>query len=98
MLIDSNDIKNCSDISSPICLYQCREMLCSSCALNGTTQAIGNCGELDLLQLFTGNNLANISKLILSMNVGLGFPLCFYNVMTELWKSGLTVYYLYSIC
>ena len=31
MLTDSKDIKNCSDISSPVCLYQCRGMLCSSC-------------------------------------------------------------------
>ena len=28
MLTDS---KNCSDISSPVCLYQCRGMLCSNC-------------------------------------------------------------------
>ena len=25
------------------------------------------------------------------MNVGLGFPLCFYNSMTELWKTGLSL-------
>ena len=31
MLTDSTDIKNCLDNSSPICLYQCRGMLCSRC-------------------------------------------------------------------
>ena len=145
MLTDSIDTKNCSDDSSPLCLYQRGGMLCGSCGklsvvfgsteckqcsnwwlltlvlyavagpliiyllyalkltltsgtLNGIIfymQASANCGGIDLLQLFTGNELAKIYQLtffiISSLNIGLGFPICFYNGMTELWKTGLSL-------
>ena len=57
-----------------------------------------NCGMLDLLSVchITYQRrllwLANISYTFLSLlNLNLGFSLCFYNGMTELWKTGLSL-------
>ena len=53
-----------------------------------------NVGILDMLSVYNGNNgvVRNISIVFLSvLNLGLGFPLCFYNCMTELWKAGLSL-------
>ena len=53
-----------------------------------------NVGILDMLSVYNGNNgvVRNISIVFLSvLNLGLGFPLCFYNGMTELWKAGLSL-------
>ena len=53
-----------------------------------------NVGILDMLSVYNGNNgvVKNILIVLLSfLNLGLGFPLCFYNGMTELWKAGLSL-------
>ena len=53
-----------------------------------------NVGILDMLSVYNGKIrvVRNISIVVLSaLNIGLGFPLCFYNGMTELWKAGLSL-------
>ena len=53
-----------------------------------------NVGILDMLSVYNGKMgvVRNISIALLSvLNLGLGFPLCFYNGMTELWKAGLSL-------
>ena len=58
-----------------------------------------NVGILDMLSVYNGNNgvVKNILIVLLSfLNLGLGFPLCFYNGMTELWKAGLNL--LFPLC
>ena len=53
-----------------------------------------NVGILDMLSVYNGKMtvVKNISIVLLSvLNLGLGFPLCFYNGMTELWKAGLSL-------
>ena len=53
-----------------------------------------NVGILDMLSVYNGKNgvVKNILIVLLSfLNLGLGFPLCFYNGMTELWKAGLNL-------
>ena len=57
------------------------------------TQA-ANVGILDMLSVYNGKMgvVRRISIALLSvLNLGLGFPLCFYNGMTELWKAGLSL-------
>ena len=50
-----------------------------------------NVGILDMLSAYNGK-MGNLSIVFLSvLNLGLGFPLCFYNEMTELWKAGLSL-------
>ena len=67
-----------------------------------------NAGMFDLLYLCTTNICSTglyyavqISIFFLStLNLNLGFPLCFYNGMTELWKAGLNLLfpvYLFAI-
>ena len=67
-----------------------------------------NAGMLDILYLCTTNICSTglyyavqISIFFLStLNLNLGFPLCFYNGMTELWKAGLNLLfpiYLFAI-
>ena len=65
---------------------------------NGTFNGIifyaqaANVGILDMLSVYNGKVevVRKISIVLLSvLNLGLGFPLCFYNGMTELWKAGL---------
>ena len=67
---------------------------------NGTFNGIifyaqaANVGILDLLSAYNGKMevVRKISIVLLSLlNIGLGFPLCFYNGMTELWKTGLSL-------
>ena len=53
-----------------------------------------NVGIIDMLSVYNGNNgvLKNILITLLSfLNLGLGFPLCLYDGMTELWKAGLNL-------
>ena len=53
-----------------------------------------NLGILDMLSVYNGKMevVRKISIVLLSiLNLGLGFPLCFYNGMTELWKAGLSL-------
>ena len=53
-----------------------------------------NVGILDMLNVCNGKMgvVRKISIVFLSvLNLGLGFPLCFYNGMTELWKAGLSL-------
>lgn len=58
-----------------------------------------NAGILDILHFCTLNSsstalyyAAHINIFFLSiLNLNLGFPLCFYNGMTELWKAGLSL-------
>ena len=53
-----------------------------------------NVGILDMLSVYNGKMevVRKISIVLLSiLNLGLGFPLCFYNGMTELWKAGLSL-------
>ena len=53
-----------------------------------------NVGILDMLSVYNGKMevVRRISIVLLSvLNLGLGFPLCFYNGMTELWKAGLSL-------
>ena len=53
-----------------------------------------NVGILDMLSVYNGKMevVRKISIVLLSLlNLGLGFPLCFYNGMTELWKTGLSL-------
>ena len=53
-----------------------------------------NVGILDMLSVYNERNLIvrKISIVLLSfLNLGLGFPLCFYDGMTELWKAGLSL-------
>ena len=49
-----------------------------------------NVGILDTLSVYNGKMgvVRNVSIVLLSiLNLGLGFPLCFYNGMNELWKT-----------
>ena len=80
-------------------LYALRLTLTTG-TLNGIifyAQASANCGGIDLLRSYPGSNfvIRSISKFsffcLSSLNIGLGFPLCFYNGMTELWKAGLSL-------
>ena len=57
---------------------------------------IANAGLLDLFSIKSNQFLLSINFcmktatfFISTMNLNLGFPLCFYNGMTELWKAGL---------
>ena len=53
-----------------------------------------NVGILDMLSVYNGKMgvMRRISIVLLSvLNLGLGFPLCFYNGMTELWKAGFSL-------
>ena len=53
-----------------------------------------NVGILDMLNVYNGKMrvVRRISIVLLSaLNLGLGFPLCFYNGMIELWKAGLNL-------
>ena len=53
-----------------------------------------NVGILDMLSAYNGKMevVRRISIVLLSvLNLGLGFPLCFYNGMTELLKAGLSL-------
>ena len=53
-----------------------------------------NVGILDMLSVYNGKMevVRKILIVLLSfLNLGLGFPLCFYNGMTELWKAGLSL-------
>ena len=53
-----------------------------------------NVGILNMLSVYNGKMevVRKISIVFLSaLNLGLGFPLCFYNGMTELWKAGLSL-------
>ena len=53
-----------------------------------------NVGILDLLSAYNGKMevVRKISIVLLSLlNLGLGFPLCFYNGMTELWKTDISL-------
>ena len=53
-----------------------------------------NVGILDMLSVYNEKMgvVRNISIVLLSvLNLGLGFPLCFYNGMNELWKAGLSL-------
>ena len=60
---------------------------------------VANAGMFDILYLCTTNICSTglyyavqISIFFLStLNLNLGFPLCFYNGMTELWKAGLNL-------
>ena len=63
---------------------------------------MANCGILDLLSLNLHQEpYSKCSFIFLSiLNLNLGFPLCFYNGMTELWKAGLCLlfpFYLLTI-
>ena len=79
-------------------LYALRFTLTSG-TLNGIifyAQA-ANAGYIDLLSLYLQNKVvewrvARFSIITLSFfNLDIGFPLCFYNGMTELWKAGLSL-------
>ena len=53
-----------------------------------------NVGILDMLSVYNGKMgmFRDVMFVFLSvLNLGLGFPLCFYNGMTELWKAGLSL-------
>ena len=53
-----------------------------------------NVGILQGLLLYTDHHhsLTQFNSIFLSfLNLNLGFPLCFYNGMTELWKTGLSL-------
>ena len=53
-----------------------------------------NVGILDMLSVYNGKMglVRDVMVVFLSvLNLGLGFPLCFYNGMTELWKAGLSL-------
>ena len=62
-----------------------------------------NAGILQALLLFEGEQFifSKILRIFLSLlNLSLGFPLCFFNGMTELWKTGLSLvfpFYLLTI-
>ena len=63
---------------------------------------IANCGIIDLLSLKLHQEpYSKFCLIFLSiLNLNLGFPLCFYNGMTELWKVGLSLifpFYLLTI-
>ena len=79
-------------------LYALRFTLTSG-TLNGIiffAQA-ANAGYIDLLSLYLQNKVVEwrvtrFSIIVLSFfNLDIGFPLCFYNGMTELWKAGLSL-------
>ena len=53
-----------------------------------------NVGVLEVLVLYTDRHhaLTQFNSIFLSfLNLNLGFPLCFYNGMTDLWKGGLSL-------
>ena len=67
---------------------------------NGTINGIifyaqaANVGILDMLSVYNGKMevIRKLSIVLLSvLNLGLGFPLCFFDGMTELWKAGLSL-------
>ena len=54
---------------------------------------MANCGITDLLSLkLYQDPYSKFCRIFLStLNLNLGFPLCFYDGMTELWKAGLSL-------
>ena len=53
-----------------------------------------NVGILDMLSVYNGKmgKVTDVMVVFLSvLNLGLGFPLCFYNGMREIWKAGLSL-------
>ena len=82
-----------------VCLLYALRFTLTSGTLNGIifyAQA-ANAGYIDLLSLYLQNKVvewrvARFSIITLSFfNLDIGFPLCFYNGMTELWKAGLSL-------
>ena len=89
-------------VAGPLLIYllYTLKLTLTTGTLNGIifyAQASANCGGIELLRSYPGSNfvIRSISKFsffcLSSLNIGLGFPLCFYNGMTELWKAGFSL-------
>ena len=93
-------------IAGPLLIYllYALRLTMTTGTLNGIIFYVhmANCGITDLLSLNLHQDLySKFCLIFLSiLNLNLGFPLCFYDGMTELWKAGLSLlfpFYLLTI-
>ena len=87
-------------ITGPLLIYLlfALRLTLTTGTLNGIIFYIqaANCGLLDVLQYhYFKSSIDHLSEfaifIIHVLNLETGFPLCFYNGMTELWKTGLNL-------
>ena len=107
VVFGSTECKECSNwwlwtlvlyaIAGPLLIYllYALRLTLTTGTLNGIIfyAQMANCGIADLLALHVHEvPYSKFCLVFISMvNLNLGFPLCFYNGMTELWKAGLSL-------
>ena len=107
MVFGSTECKECSNwwlwtlvlygVVGPLLIYllYALRLTLTTGTLNGIIfyAQMANCGMIDLLALkFNQDPYSKFCLIFLStLNLNLGFPLCFYNGMTELWKACLSL-------
>ena len=116
VVFGSTECKQCSNwwlltlvlyaIAGPLLIYllYALRLTLTTGTLNGIIfyAHMANCGIIDLLSLqLYQEPYSKFCLIFLStLNLNLGFPLCFYDGMTELWKAGLSLlfpFYLLTI-
>ena len=116
VVFGSTECKQCSNwwlltivlyaIAGPLLIYllYILRLTMTTGTLNGIIfyAHMANCGITDLLSLNLHQDpCSKLCLIFLSiLNLNLGFPLCFYDGMTELWKAGLSLlfpFYLLTI-
>ena len=89
-------------VAGPLLIYMlyALKLTLTTGTLNGIIFYVqaANCGLIDVLRLHYYNSsikqLSDLAIFILSvLNLETGIPLCFYNGMTELWKTGLKFFF-----
>ena len=107
VVFGSTECKQCSNwwlltlvlyaIAGPLLIYllYALKLTLTTGTLNGIIfyAHIANCGIIDLLLLNVHQKAYSKFSLIFlsTLNLNLGFSLCFYDGMTELWKAGLSL-------
>ena len=116
VVFGSTECKQCSNwwlltlvlyaIAGPLLIYllYALKLTLTTGTLNGIIfyAHIANCGMMDLLSLNVHQEAYSKFNLIFlsTLNLNLGFSLCFYDGMTEVWKAGLSLlfpFYLLTI-
>ena len=107
MVFGSSECKQCNNwwlltlilyaVAGPLLIYLlfALKLTLTTGTLNGIifyAQAIGIIGlKISSLQHVVTLLYSVTRSFLLMLNLNLGFPLCFYNGMTELWKAGLSL-------
>ena len=107
VVFGSSECKQCSNwwlltlilyaVAGPLLIYLlfALKLTLTTGTLNGIifyAQAIGIIGlKISSLQHVVTLLYSVTRSFLLMLNLNLGFPLCFYNGMTELWKAGLSL-------